>query len=102
MTLYLPEPGKRPLSSSCQRLLLHHFSWEEPARELTISAEEGKGAKQNGLQRVSGPPPTRGLHSEGPEHGFMGGWIDVWKQECVLMPLHKKVRQRELPGRITG
>lgn len=65
------------------------------AREPTIGAEEGKGAKQNGLQRLSGPPLTHGLHSEGPEHRFMGGWIDVRKQECVLMPLHKKASQRD-------
>lgn len=60
------------------------------AREITISAEEGKGAKQNGLQRASGPPLTHGLHSVGPKLCFMGGQIDVWKQGCVLMPLHKR------------
>lgn len=60
------------------------------AREITISAEEGKGAKQNGLQRVSGPPLTHGLHSVSPKLCFMGRQIDVWKQGCVLMPLHKK------------
>lgn len=60
------------------------------AREITISAEEGKGAKQNGLQRVSGPPLTHGLHSVGPQLCFMGRQIDIWKQGCDLMPLHKK------------
>lgn len=58
-------------------------------RKVTISAEEGKGAKQNGLQRISGPPLTHGLHSVGAQRRFMGGWIDVWKHGCVLTPIHK-------------
>lgn len=67
------------------------------AHARTIRAEGAKGAKPNGLQRVSGPPPAHGLLSEGPELGFMGGWMDAWKQGRVLMPPHERVSRRDLP-----
>ena len=44
--------------------LLVHKQWET----------KGKGAKQNGLQRVSGPPLTHGLHSPSLWVTWSGSW----------------------------